>query len=339
MGRATEELEMEILERCLRRMEEGADLEACLREFPEAAALRRMLEAALWIQQGRQATLRPGVLRRMIREGQMRAAALRPSPRPAPRALRWGGLLAVFLGLLLAALGVAGAAEASLPDAPLYPVKRALEGLLTIAMPPADRALWLAERRWEEFERAAGQGRWLLALAEESLHEAEVAARAEGGDGSSPRAARLRALLARQEALLTRAAQDAPVEIRPALARARARWAELARLLHMPEKESFSSPTPGADFVSPMPFTPTAEVLRERTRTPPGLEKKEERGEKDQTPPGLEKRETPPSQRTPPGQGQRPPTRTPPGLQGTRSPPGPSQDQGSGSKDVPPGRR
>ncbi len=339
MERAAEELEMEILERCLRRLEEGADLEACLQEFPEAAALRPMLEAALWIQQGRQATLRPGVLRRMIREGQIRAAALRPSPRPAPRALRWAGLLAVFLGLLLAALGVAGAAEASLPGAPLYPVKRAVEGLLAIAMPSVDRALWLAERRWEEFERAASQGRWLPALAEESLREAEVAARAEEGGGSSPRAARLRALLARQEALLTRASQDAPLEIRPALAQARARWAALARLLHIPEKESSSPPTPAADSASPMPSTPTAEVLRERTRTPPGLEKEKEEKKKEKTPPGLEKRETPPPQRTPPGQGQRPPTRTPPGPQEAGSPPGPSQDKGQDSKNVPPGRR
>ncbi len=338
MERRAEELEMEILERCLRRLEEGADLEACLREFPEAAALRPLLEAALWIQQGRQATLRPSVLRRMIREGQMRAAALRPSPRPAPRTLQWAGLLAAFLGLLLAALGVVGAAEASLPDTPLYPVKRAVEGLLAIAMPPADRALWLAERRWEEFERAAGQGRWLPALAEESLREAEIAARAEGG-GSSPRAARLRALLARQEALLTHASQDAPLEIRPALVRARARWAELARSLQMLESESSSSPTPAEGFASPMPSTPTAEVLRERTRTPPGLEKKEKEKKKEETPPGLEKRETPPPQRTPPGQGQRPPTRTPPGPQGPGSSPGPSQDKGQDSKNVPPERR
>lgn len=315
--------EAEILERCLRRLEQGADLEACLREFPEAASMLPLLKTALWLRKGQEVSLRPQALQRMIRQGQLYASRAKARPVVSPLTFRWAGALVALLGLILVALSVVSAAEASLPDEPLYPVKRAVEGLLAATMPPEERALWLAERRWEEFENAAAQGRWLPALAEESLRHLEEAARFEG-ERPSPHQARLRALYERQGVILEQAVRAAPPETRSELARAQRAWAQLARMFGQPEGEGPALP----GEVSPPSPVPTAEILRERTRTPPGLER---RGTPslERTPPGLEKRETPRPQRSPPGQERRSTPRTPPGQ----------QDGGKGPAQTPPGRR
>jgi len=79
---------------------------------------------------------------------------------------------------------------------------------------------------------------------------------------------------------------------------------------------------------------PTAEILRERIHTPPGLEK-QERPSAPRTPPGLEKQETPSAPRTPPGQEKKEtprPVRTPPGQE-KKDTPGPPRGQDS----APPG--
>lgn len=319
--------EAEILERCLCRLEQGADLEQCLQEVPEAAALRPLLEAALWIRQGQEIALRPQALRRMIQEGQRYAARiLRARPSVSPRAFRWAGVLVALLGLILVVLGVAGTAEASLPGEPLYPVKRAVERLVAIAMPPEERALWLAERRWAEFEWAAAQGRWLPAVAEESLAQLAEAARFEEGK-PSPRRARLLALYARQGVILQQALEAAPTAARSELVQAQRAWARLARALGLPEG---SEGPPSEGETVPVTPEPTAEILRERTRTPPGLERRET-PRPEQTPPGLERQRTPRSERTPPGLERQQTPQLP------RTPPG-QQDQDRGPKQVPPGR-
>lgn len=326
MDRETEIHTVELLERCLRRMEEGADLEMCLREFPEAAPLRPLLEAALWVQKGQVASLRPQALQRMIRQGQIYAARVKARPivsSSSSLAFRWAGALIFVLGLILAALGVVGAAEASLPDEPLYPVKRAVESLFATLMPPEERALWLAERRWEEFETAATQGRWLPAVAEESLRHLGEAAQFEDGS-SSPRGARLRALYERQGVILRQALQAAPPESRAELARAQQEWARLAHVLGLPEGGIFPYP----EEIAPATPVPTAEILREHTHTPPGLERQGTPRFK-RTPPGLEKKETPRPQRSPPGQERRPMPPAPPGQ----------QDGKKGPEQMPPGRR
>ncbi|HXF68796.1 MAG TPA: hypothetical protein VNK89_03230 [Thermoflexus sp.] len=340
MDREMEIQTIELLERCLRRMEEGADLEMCLREFPEAAPLRPLLEAALWIRRGQEVSLPPRALQRMIRQGQIYAA--RAKARPIISSFifrfRWAGALIFVLGLILAAIGVVGAAEASLPDEPLYPVKRAVESFFVTLMPPEERALWLAERRWEEFETAATQGRWLPVVAEESLRHLEEAARFKD-KSPSPRSARLRALYERQGTILRQALRAAPLEFRAELARAQQEWVRLAQALSLSEGEVFPPPKEA----SPAVPEPTAEILRERARTPPGLEKqetprlehtppgleKQETPRLERTPPGLEKKETPPPRRSPPGQERQPTPRTPPGQ----------QDGGKGSEQAPPKRR
>jgi len=313
--------EAEILERCLRRLEQGADLETCLREFPEAASLLPLLKTARWLQKGREVSLRPPALQRMIRQGQLYASRAKARPVVSSLTFRWAGALVALLGLILVALSVVSAAEASLPDEPLYPVKRAVESLFAATMSPEERALWLAERRWEEFETAATQGRWLPALAEESLRHLEEAAQS-GGKG--PAHARLRALYERQGVILEQAVRDAPPETRSELARAQREWAQLAHLFGPPEGEG---PPSSEEASSPSP-APTAEILRERTRTPPGLERRETPPH-ERTPPGLEKRETPRPQRSPPGQERQLTPRTPPGQ----------QDGGKGPAQTPPGRR
>ncbi|MFN3928108.1 MAG: hypothetical protein ACK4OK_00530 [Thermoflexus sp.] len=324
MNRETANHTAELLERCLRRMEEGADLELCLQEFPEAAPLRPLLEAALWVRKGQAVSLRPQALQRMIRQGQIYAARAKARPIvSSSHTFRWAGVLIFVLGLILAALGVVGAAEASLPDEPLYPVKRAVESLFATLMPPEERALWLAERRWEEFETAATRGRWLPAVAEESLRHLGEAAQFENGS-SSPRGVRLRALYERQGVILMQALQAAPPESRAELARAQQEWARLAHVLGLPEGDISHYP----EESSPATPEPTAEILRERTRTPPGLERRAT-PPSERTPPGLEKKETPRPQRSPPGQERRPTPYTPPGP----------QDGKKGPEQVPPGRR
>ncbi|MCS6963906.1 MAG: hypothetical protein NZM16_07655 [Thermoflexus sp.] len=330
--------EAEILERCLRRLEQGADLETCLREFPEATSLLPLLKTALWLRKGQEVSLRPPALQRMIRQGQLYASRAKARLVVSSMTLRWAGALVALLGLILVALRVVSAAEASLPDEPLYPVKRAVEGLLVATMPPEERALWLAERRWEEFETATTQGRWLPALAEESLQYLEEAARSPGGE-SSPRRARLRALYERQGAILDQALRVAPPETRSELARAQQEWRRLTRFLGLPEGgiPLFPEETPAA-FPEP-----TAEILRERMSPPPGLERRDT-PRSERTPPGLERRETPRSERTPPGLERREtprPQRTPPGQERQptpRIPPG-QQDDGKGPGQTPPGRR
>ncbi|MCS7251188.1 MAG: hypothetical protein NZ572_01905 [Thermoflexus sp.] len=311
--------EAEILERCLGRLEQGADLETCLREFPEATSLLPLLKAALWLQKGQEVSLRPPALQRMIRQGRLYASRAKARPAVSSMTFRWAGALVALLGLILVALSVVSAAEASLPDEPLYPVKRAVEGLLVATMPPEERALWLAERRWEEFETATTQGRWLPALAEESLQYLEEAARSPGGE-SSPRRARLRALYERQGTILEQALWVAPPETRSELARAQQEWRRLTRFLGLPE-----------GGIPPFPEeTPAAfpESTARPERTPPGQERRET-PRSERTPPGLERRETPWPQRTPPGQERQPTPRIPPGQ----------QDGGRGPGQTPPGRR
>lgn len=334
--------EAEILERCLRRLEQGADLEACLKEVPEALPLRPLLEAALWLQRGQAASLPAAARQRLIRQGQSYAAQRAAHPQASGRAFRWAWAMAVVLGLLLGLLGIGGAAEASLPGEPLYPVKRAVEGLVTMGMSPAGKALYLAERRWSEFEVAASRGRWLPDLAEESLGYLEEALRVGAGRPVGGET-RLRALYERQGVLLEQAAQDAPPDIRARLAQARQRRADLAMALGYPGE---GIPTPSGVVETPLPPAPTAEILRERARTPPGLEKQATPPAL-HTPPGLEKRETPRPERTPPGQqkkGTPPPERTPPGQEKQATPRPPrdsdaSSSGGQGSKDSSKGRR
>jgi hypothetical protein len=274
-------LEIEILERCLRRLEQGADLETLLREVPEAVPLRPLLETALWLRRGQEVALSPAARRRLIRQGQLRAARRAAAPRASRPVFRWAWALVAVLGLILVLLSAVGAAEASLPGEPLYPVKRAVEGLVTLGMSPEERALYLAERRWSEFEASAARGRWLPDLAEESLARLEEAARL-GAEGPAGPAARLRALYERQGALLEEAAAVAPPDVRSALARVRQRWAGLAPVLGRPEG---GIPEPTRSVETPVLPEPTAEILRERIHTPPGLEKQE----------------TPSAPRTPPG--------------------------------------
>lgn len=316
-------LEIEILERCLRRLEQGADLETLLREVPEAVPLRPLLETALWLRRGQEVALSPAARRWLIRQGQLRAARRAAAPRASRPVFRWAWALVAVLGLILVLLSAVGAAEASLPGEPLYPVKRAVEGLVTLGMSPEERALYLAERRWSEFEASAARGRWLPDLAEESLARLEEAARL-GAEGPAGPAARLRALYERQGALLEEAAAVAPPDVRSALARARQRWAGLAPVLGRPEG---GIPEPTRSVETPVLPEPTAEILRERIHTPPGLEK-QETPSAPRTPPGQEKKETPRPVRTPPGQEKKatpgPPRgqdSAPPGDQGPKGSP------------------
>ncbi len=315
-------LEIEILERCLRRLEQGADLETLLREVPEAVPLRPLLETALWLRRGQEVALSPAARRRLIRQGQLRAARRAAAPRASRPVFRWAWALVAVLGLILVLLSAVGAAEASLPGEPLYPVKRAVEGLVTLGMSPEERALYLAERRWSEFEASAAWGRWLPDLAEESLARLEEAARL-GAEGPAGPAARLRALYERQGVLLEEAAAVAPPDVRSALARARQRWAGLAPVLGRPEG---GIPEPTRSVETPVLPEPTAEILRERIHTPPGLEK-QETPSAPRTPPGQEKKETPRSVRTPPGQ-EKKDTPGPPRGQDS-APPGDQDPKGS----------
>ncbi|MER3399912.1 MAG: hypothetical protein C4313_02055 [Thermoflexus sp.] len=320
MVRETEIWEAELLERCLRRLEDGADLETCLREIPEAASLRPLLEAALWVRRGQQVALSPAAREQLIRQGQAWTAQRQAARRAVPM-FRWALALAAFAGLLLGILGLAAAAEASLPDAPLYPLKRAVEAALAASMPPEERALWLAERRWSEFEGAAARGRWFPAVAEESLqHLEEIAPRLS--EGAPAWRGRAQALYRRQGAFLEQALRAAPPALQAALAHARVRWDGLSP--HFVPSGGDAETGPPTPVASP-PLTLTPEPTREMRGSPP-------------TPSGGEKRETPRPKHTPPGQEKRQTPRAPPGLQ-DRTPPGRESKPPPGPKATPPGRQ
>lgn len=168
------------------------------------------------------------------------AAAVARQPRPSDRAVGLLTMLAApapyvvrFLAAVICAVGLlAGATVASadsLPDDPLYGVKRAAEQLrLALAVAPEDRAsveLSLAEHRLSEAERLAargGESGALIATSAYAAHLASAAAELSQVDAVAPRAvalvAQLESKLAEQRSRAADTAQRLRADPRTALA-------------------------------------------------------------------------------------------------------------------------
>jgi hypothetical protein len=159
----------DIFEECLELMlVKGETVEECLRRYPEhARELKPLLETATATKKA--VAVQPSPEFRE-RARQQFYAALRQMPAQKKRAgFSWGGqprwatAVAVVLALLLVSGGTVAAAGNSMPDQPLYSVKRATEQVrLTFTVSPLGKAelyAWLADRRVAEIIYLAGKGK------------------------------------------------------------------------------------------------------------------------------------------------------------------------------------
>jgi len=159
----------DIFEECLELvLVKGETVEECLRRYPEhAKELKSLLETATATKKAAAVQPRPEFRERAR---QQFYAALRQMPAQKKRAgFSWGGqprwatVVAVVLALLLVSSGTVAAASNSMPDQPLYPVKRASEqARLALTPSPLRKAelyARLADRRVAEIIYLAGKGK------------------------------------------------------------------------------------------------------------------------------------------------------------------------------------
>ncbi len=127
------------------------------------AAGRRRLLAAVAKKRREKALVRPGLLRRL---GQGAATLVQPLVQPQRQPLRLAqAIAALFVVVSLIGAGTVGVAAGSLPDSPLYPIKRATERVqLALTTTPASKArlhMSYLERRVDEAEALAEAGKGL----------------------------------------------------------------------------------------------------------------------------------------------------------------------------------
>jgi hypothetical protein len=146
----------------------GETVEECLRRYPEhARELKSLLETATAAKKAMAVQPSPEFRERAR---QQFYATLRQMPAQKKRAgfswggqSRWATAVAVVLALLLVSGGTVAAAGSSMPDQPLYPVKRATEqARLTFtvsALGKAELYAQLADRRVAEIIYLAGKGK------------------------------------------------------------------------------------------------------------------------------------------------------------------------------------
>ena len=158
-----------ILDKCLERiLVRGETIEQCLAGYPEQAAeLEPLLHTALSIK--KTVTVEPRaefreraryqlhtVLREMKERRQRRFSFFSWQP-------RWVTALITVLILLLAGGGTVTAANVSMPDATLYPVKLATERVWLVLTPSefdkAELYIKLADRRFAEISKMAQKGK------------------------------------------------------------------------------------------------------------------------------------------------------------------------------------
>lgn len=154
-----------IFNECLESMlSQGESMEQCLSRFPGyAAELKPLLEAALAVKQAAAIQPRPGFREAARHRFYQAMKEIESQPRnPVLGWLRrpqWATVVAIVLVFLLAGGGTVTAANASMPDEPLYPVKMAVEKtwltLTPSALGKAELHTRLAERRMAEIARMA----------------------------------------------------------------------------------------------------------------------------------------------------------------------------------------
>lgn len=128
----------DILEACLQRLENGADLETLLSSYPEQASeLRPILDAAVRAREmiapaPSEKALRRGRAKFMQRAAELRELKVAPRKRAFPVFQRVAVTLTLTALFLASGTGLVGASSSALPGENLYPVKRSWEGLRLI---------------------------------------------------------------------------------------------------------------------------------------------------------------------------------------------------------------
>jgi len=139
-----------ILDDCLERLlVKGESLEQCLERYPEQSAeLRPLLETALEAREAAAIQPRPD-FRAQARyrfHQALEEMAARKSRTSWGWFPRWATVAAVVTALVVAGGGTVAAADNSMPDSPLYPVKLATEEVrLTLTISQMDKARLCAE--------------------------------------------------------------------------------------------------------------------------------------------------------------------------------------------------
>lgn len=155
----------DILNECLDRLLKGESVEQCLADYPEQAdALRPLLQVAVMTKSA--ASIQPHPEFKARARYQFRAALqemAEKKSRPFFQWLpQWATAVIVFLVLLLAGGSTMVAAQGSMPDEPLYPVKLASEQVrlaLTFSdVGKAELYASLADKRVAEIVRMADKG-------------------------------------------------------------------------------------------------------------------------------------------------------------------------------------
>jgi hypothetical protein len=155
-----------ILDQCLERLLHGESVEQCLERYPEhAAELRPLLETASAASQA--LDIEPSEDFRARARYQLRAELDRQPPRRRWFAFgwqpRWVMVALVVLAIVLAGSGTVAAADDSMPDSPLYPVKLATENVrLALSSSDVRRAelyAALVERRVAEIAYLIEKGK------------------------------------------------------------------------------------------------------------------------------------------------------------------------------------
>ncbi len=158
-----------ILDDCLERvLFQGETLEQCLERFPEYAdKLKPLLETALAVR--RASAVQPRSEFREMARNQLRLS-LQGMTQKHRRSFfswngqpRWATVVTIALALLLAGSGTMAAANNSMPDEPLYPVKLATEQMQLVftfsSLGKAERYAKLADSRVLEIARMADKNR------------------------------------------------------------------------------------------------------------------------------------------------------------------------------------
>lgn len=155
-----------ILNECLERLlVKGETVEQCLQSYPEhASELKPLLETA--IASKKALDIKPSAEFKARARYEFRAALAEAAPKRSRFSSvwlpRWATTVVLILGLLLAGGGTVAAANYSMPDSPLYPVKIATEQVqLGLARSDEDKAelhIQLADRRVAEIIYLADKG-------------------------------------------------------------------------------------------------------------------------------------------------------------------------------------
>ncbi len=149
---------VEVFDECLEQILEGRQtVEGCLAQYPELKdELESLLTVALAVRRAAPASLAPQATSRM--RSNLQAAIANKQSKPLPKLRLLQSVVIRLAAALMVASSIGGgvmvAAASSLPDAPLYPVKQAVERVQLMMVGDAEQKaelhLTFAKRRLQE---------------------------------------------------------------------------------------------------------------------------------------------------------------------------------------------